>query len=67
MIFFLGHWDKIGANMHYPVSVDDDQGLKNVQWVYLGVAGFVGLLIVLFLFVPFPEITGIHTSEYESH
>jgi FHS family L-fucose permease-like MFS transporter len=37
--------------------VDTDQGLKNVQWTYLGVACFVGLLIILFLLAPFPEIT----------
>lgn len=32
-------------------------GLANVQWTYLGVAGFVAVLIVLFAFVPMPEIT----------
>jgi FHS family L-fucose permease-like MFS transporter len=32
-------------------------GLKNVQWTYLGVAGFVALLIVLFALAPMPEIT----------
>lgn len=28
-----------------------------MQWVYLGVAGFVALLIVLFYLAPMPEIT----------
>lgn len=38
-------------------TVDTDQGLKNVQWVYLGVACFVALLIILFFLAPMPEIT----------
>jgi hypothetical protein len=48
--------------IYAPTLVDDDQGLRNVQWVYLGVACFVGLPIVLFLLVPFPEITGKFTA-----
>lgn len=28
-----------------------------MQWVYLGVAGFVALLIILFFLAPMPEIT----------
>ncbi|KAK3942065.1 putative l-fucose permease [Diplogelasinospora grovesii] len=46
------------------VSAD---GLKNVQWVYLGVAGFDVLLIILFLLAPMPEITDadMHVQESE--
>ncbi len=43
--------------MFFAKTVDDEQGLKNVQWVYLGVACFVALLIVLFFFAPMPEVT----------
>jgi fucose permease len=43
--------------IYAPTLVDDDQGLRTVQWFYLGVACFVGLLIILLLLVPFPEIT----------
>ncbi|KAK4192268.1 Glucose/galactose transporter [Podospora australis] len=35
----------------------DEKGLENVQWVYLGVAGFDVLLIGLFWLAPMPEIT----------
>ncbi|KAF7590707.1 hypothetical protein BBP40_002498 [Aspergillus hancockii] len=38
-------------------QVDTKQGLKNVQWVYLGIACFVALLIVLFYLAPMPEVT----------
>lgn len=46
--------------------VNNDQGLKNVQWTYLGVACFVGLLIILFFFAPMPEITDadMHHQEH---
>ena len=43
--------------MFFANTLDDDAGLANVQWTYLGVAGFVGLLIILFFLAPFPEIT----------
>ncbi len=38
-----------------------------MQWVYLGVACFVGLLIVLFFLAPMPEITDadMHAQEGE--
>lgn len=36
---------------------DDEQSLKNVQWVYLAIACFVFLLAVVFFFSPIPEIT----------
>ncbi|KAH6657967.1 glucose galactose transporter [Truncatella angustata] len=47
----------LASRVFFASTVDDEQGLANVQWVYLGVAGFVVLLIVLFFFAPFPEIT----------
>jgi FHS family L-fucose permease-like MFS transporter len=35
----------------------DGRDLSSVQWVYLGIAIFVGLLAVVFYFAPLPEIT----------
>ncbi|PSN74602.1 glucose/galactose transporter [Corynespora cassiicola Philippines] len=47
----------LASRVFFADTVDDEAGLKNVQWVYLGVAGFVGLLIILFFFAPMPEVT----------
>jgi FHS family L-fucose permease-like MFS transporter len=47
----------LASRVFFAHTVNDAQGLRNVQWTYLGVAGFVCLLIVLFFFAPFPEIT----------
>ncbi|PKS07118.1 hypothetical protein jhhlp_005718 [Lomentospora prolificans] len=47
----------LASRVFFAHTIDTDQGLKNVQWVYLGVACFVGLLIILFFLAPFPEIT----------
>ncbi|KAF2089888.1 MFS general substrate transporter [Saccharata proteae CBS 121410] len=47
----------LASRVFFANTVDTKQGLQNVQWVYLGVAGFVGLLIPLFFFVPMPEVT----------
>ncbi|EPE05236.1 l-fucose permease glucose galactose transporter [Ophiostoma piceae UAMH 11346] len=47
----------LASRVFFAHTVDNTQGLKNVQWVYLGVAGFVALLIVLFFLAPMPEIT----------
>ncbi|EOD42842.1 putative l-fucose permease glucose galactose transporter protein [Neofusicoccum parvum UCRNP2] len=47
----------LASRVFFADTVDTAQGLKNVQWVYLGVAGFVVLLIVLFFLVPMPEVT----------
>lgn len=57
----------LAARVFFARTVDTDQGLKNVQWVYLGVAGFVGLLIILFFLAPMPEITDadMNTQERE--
>jgi len=35
----------------------DGRSLDAVQWVYLGIAGFVGMLAVVFFWAPIPEIT----------
>ncbi|OAA59849.1 glucose galactose transporter [Niveomyces insectorum RCEF 264] len=47
----------LASRVFFASTVDTMAGLRNVQWVYLGVAGFVVLLILLFLLVPMPEIT----------
>ena len=45
------------ASRVFFTAATTDEGLRNVQWVYLGVAGFVVLLIILFFLAPMPEIT----------
>lgn len=47
----------LASRVFFSKTIDDKQGLKNVQWVYLGVACFVALLIILFYFAPMPEVT----------
>lgn len=47
----------LASRVFFASTIDTDQGLANVQWVYLGVAGFVALLIILFFLAPMPEIT----------
>ncbi|QKX56884.1 uncharacterized protein TRUGW13939_03991 [Talaromyces rugulosus] len=47
----------LASRVFFAHTVNTAAGLKNVQWVYLGVACFVALLIILFFFAPFPEIT----------
>lgn len=47
----------LAARVFFASTVDTQEGLKNVQWVYLGVACFVALLIILFWLAPMPEIT----------
>ncbi|KAK3385087.1 glucose galactose transporter [Podospora didyma] len=47
----------LASRVFFAKTVDNDEGLRNVQWVYLGVAAFDVLLIVLFFFAPMPEIT----------
>ncbi|OJD32341.1 glucose galactose transporter [Diplodia corticola] len=36
---------------------EDGKSLESVQYVYLGIAAFVGLLAIVFYFAPIPEIT----------
>lgn len=47
----------LASRVFFANTVDSNAGLRNVQWTYLGVAGFVALLIILFWLAPFPEIT----------
>jgi len=47
----------LASRVFFAKTIDTAEGLKNVQWVYLGVACFVGLLVVLFFLAPMPEIT----------
>lgn len=47
----------LASRVFFASTVDTAQGLKNVQWTYLGVAGFVALLVILFYVAPMPEIT----------
>ncbi|KKA28848.1 hypothetical protein TD95_000262 [Thielaviopsis punctulata] len=47
----------LASRVFFAHTLDTKDGLKNVQWVYLGVAGFVALLTIMFLLAPMPEIT----------
>ncbi|RKU41110.1 hypothetical protein DL546_002642 [Coniochaeta pulveracea] len=47
----------LASRVFFANTLNTDQGLKNVQWVYLGVACFVALLVILFFLAPMPEIT----------
>ncbi|KAJ9165116.1 Glucose galactose transporter [Coniochaeta hoffmannii] len=47
----------LASRVFFAKTLDNAQGLKNVQWVYLGVACFVALLVLLFFLAPMPEIT----------
>ena len=57
----------LASRVFFAKTVNTAQGLKNVQWVYLGVACFVALLIILFYLAPFPEITDadMNVQEHE--
>lgn len=55
----------LASKVFFANTVDTDQGLKNVQWTYLGVACFVALLVVLFYLAPMPEITDADMSTQE--
>lgn len=57
----------LASRVFFASTVDDAQGLANVQWTYLGVAGFVALLIVLFFLAPMAEVTDsdMHLQEDE--
>ncbi|EXJ96019.1 MFS transporter, FHS family, L-fucose permease [Capronia coronata CBS 617.96] len=55
----------LASRVFFAHTVDTDQGLKNVQWTYLGVACFVALLIILFILAPFPEITDADMQNQE--
>ncbi|PQE06643.1 glucose galactose transporter protein [Rutstroemia sp. NJR-2017a BVV2] len=55
----------LASRVFFAKTVDNSQGLKNVQWTYLGVACFVALLIILFYLAPMPEITDADMSLQE--
>lgn len=57
----------LAARVFFAKTVDTKQGLKNVQWVYLGMACFVALLIIVFWLAPMPEVTDadMHAQEGE--
>ncbi|KAK4042958.1 L-fucose permease [Parachaetomium inaequale] len=57
----------LASRVFFAGTVDDEAGLRNVQWVYLGVACFDVLLMGLFFLAPFPEITDadMHVQEGE--
>lgn len=55
----------LASRVFFANTIDTSEGLKNVQWVYLGVAGFVALLIVLFFVAPMPEITDADMNAQE--
>lgn len=55
----------LAGRVFFAKTVDTEEGLRNVQWVYLGVAGFVGLLILLFFLAPMPEITDADMGKQE--
>lgn len=45
----------LASRVFFAHTVDTSQGLKNVQYTYLGVACFLALLIVVFFLPPMPE------------
>lgn len=47
----------LGSYVIFLKTGDDEQALKNVQWIYLAIACFVFFLAVVFYFSPIPEIT----------
>ncbi|KAL8404567.1 hypothetical protein RB594_009427 [Gaeumannomyces avenae] len=55
----------LASRVFFANTIDTNEGLKNAQWVYLGVAGFVALLIVLFFLAPMPEITDADMNAQE--
>ncbi|KAI9734653.1 MAG: hypothetical protein M1834_002254 [Cirrosporium novae-zelandiae] len=56
----------LASRVFFADTVDTAQGLKNVQWVYLGVACFVALLIILFFLAPMPEVTDADMATVEA-
>ncbi|BFZ60903.1 hypothetical protein YB2330_001955 [Saitoella coloradoensis] len=56
----------LASRVFFASTVDTAQGLKNVQWVYLGVACFVALLFILFWVVPMPEVTDADMAAQEA-
>ncbi|KAH8888601.1 glucose galactose transporter [Thozetella sp. PMI_491] len=55
----------LASRVFFANTLDTVDGLRNVQWVYLGVAGFVILLFILFFLAPMPEITDADMQHQE--
>lgn len=55
----------LASRVFFAETLDTADSLANVQWVYLGVAGFVVLLICVFFLVPMPEITDADMASIE--
>lgn len=47
----------LGSYVIFLKTGDDEQSLRNVQWIYLAIACFCFLLAGIFYFSPIPEIT----------
>ena len=47
----------LGSYVIFLKTGDDEQSLRNVQWIYLAIACFCFLLAAIFYFSPIPEIT----------
>ncbi|KAG9245849.1 major facilitator superfamily domain-containing protein [Calycina marina] len=56
----------LASRVFFKSTINTDEGLKNVQWTYLGVACFVGLLVILFFLAPMPEITDADMGTQET-
>ncbi|KAL1957737.1 hypothetical protein VTO42DRAFT_5580 [Malbranchea cinnamomea] len=55
----------LASRVFFADTVDTEAGLRDVQWVYLGVTCFVALLIILFWLAPFSEITDADMNRQE--
>ncbi|KAM5385558.1 hypothetical protein ACJZ2D_000757 [Fusarium nematophilum] len=55
----------LASRVFFADTIDTEASLSNVQWVYLGVAGFVVILIAIFLVIPMPEITDADMAAME--
>ena len=52
------------ASRVFAKTAHTKEGLKNAQWVYLGVACFIAPLIILFYLAPVPEVTDAARRRY---
>ncbi|KXX82375.1 Glucose/galactose transporter [Madurella mycetomatis] len=56
----------LASRVFFAHTIEGEEGLRNVQWVYLGVACFDVLLIALFFIAPMPEITDADMTAQEN-
>ncbi|GAB1317616.1 hypothetical protein MFIFM68171_07826 [Madurella fahalii] len=56
----------LASRVFFAHTIEGEEGLRNVQWVYLGVACFDVLLIGLFFVAPMPEITDADMTAQEN-